>query len=106
MPTPAPVDIPVSAPQPQAETAAQARTPAALSASVATPGAVPHSALADTRKDVDADEAASSTLTAEQRQRMIKEAAYYKAEKRLFQPGFEAEDWFEAERELDDKLDE
>lgn len=107
MPALALADIPVSAQQPQrqADTAAQARTPAPLPGSVPTPEDKPYSSLADMRKDADADEAASSTLTVEQRQRMIREAAYYKAEKRLFQPGFEAEDWFEAERELDEKLD-
>jgi hypothetical protein len=35
---------------------------------------------------------------------MIEEAAYYKAEKRNFEPGFEAEDWVEAEREVDEKI--
>jgi len=34
------------------------------------------------------------------RQRRIEEAAYYKAQSRGFQPGFEQQDWFEAEREL------
>ena len=33
-------------------------------------------------------------------QEMIAEAAYYKAEKREFVPGFEQEDWFEAENEI------
>ena len=31
---------------------------------------------------------------------MIAEAAYYKAEKRNFDDGFEMEDWLEAEREI------
>lgn len=31
----------------------------------------------------------------------IAEAAYYKAEKRGFEPGFEMTDWLEAERELE-----
>ena len=31
---------------------------------------------------------------------MICEAAYYRAEKRGFTPGLEAEDWLEAEREV------
>jgi hypothetical protein len=35
---------------------------------------------------------------------MIEEAAYYRAEKRNFAPGFEAEDWAEAEREIDEKI--
>jgi len=35
---------------------------------------------------------------------MIEDAAYYKAVKRNFEPGFEAEDWVEAEREVDEKI--
>lgn len=31
---------------------------------------------------------------------MVAEAAYYKAEQRGFAPGFEMDDWLEAEREL------
>ncbi len=30
----------------------------------------------------------------------IAEGAYYKAERRAFEPGFELDDWLEAEREL------
>ncbi|MDD5033179.1 MAG: DUF2934 domain-containing protein [Methylococcaceae bacterium] len=33
-------------------------------------------------------------------QRRIAEAAYYRAQKRGFEPGFEEEDWVEAEREI------
>ncbi|MBO8086494.1 MAG: DUF2934 domain-containing protein [Marichromatium sp.] len=35
---------------------------------------------------------------------MIREAAYYKAERRGFAPGHEREDWVEAEREIDAML--
>jgi hypothetical protein len=35
---------------------------------------------------------------------MIEKAAYYKAEARNFAPGFEAQDWAEAEREVDAML--
>ena len=31
---------------------------------------------------------------------MVAKNAYYRAEKRNFQDGFELEDWFEAEREI------
>jgi len=41
-------------------------------------------------------------LLLEERQRKIEEAAYFKAEKRGFVPGFELDDWLEAEREVDD----
>jgi sterol desaturase/sphingolipid hydroxylase (fatty acid hydroxylase superfamily) len=33
-------------------------------------------------------------------EKMIQEAAYYRAEKRGFQPGYEFNDWFEAEKEI------
>jgi hypothetical protein len=33
-------------------------------------------------------------------QQMIAEAAYYRAERRGFQPGFEIEDWLAAESEI------
>lgn len=35
---------------------------------------------------------------------MIAEAAYYKAEQRNFIPGFEHQDWFEAESEINSSL--
>jgi hypothetical protein len=35
---------------------------------------------------------------------MIREAAYFKAEKRGFAPGHELDDWLEAEEEIDKKL--
>lgn len=35
---------------------------------------------------------------------MVRDAAYYKAERRNFAPGHEAEDWAEAEREIDELL--
>ena len=38
---------------------------------------------------------------AEQRHHRISEAAYYRAQKRNFQPGDEQADWLEAEREID-----
>lgn len=37
-------------------------------------------------------------ITPEQRYRMIAEAAYYLAEKRNFEPGYEMEDWITAEK--------
>jgi len=43
-------------------------------------------------------------LSPEQRQAMIAEAAYFKAEQRNFNPGLEEHDWFEAEREIDSML--
>jgi hypothetical protein len=37
----------------------------------------------------------------EDRARRVAEAAYYRAEKRGFAPGWELEDWLAAEREID-----
>jgi len=42
----------------------------------------------------------SSAVDAETRNRMIAEAAYYRAEKRDFATGFEWEDWLAAEAEI------
>ncbi|HMM53441.1 MAG TPA: DUF2934 domain-containing protein [Candidatus Desulfobacillus sp.] len=41
------------------------------------------------------------TVTAEERQRLIAEAAYFKAERRGFACGGELADWIEAEAEID-----
>jgi hypothetical protein len=38
----------------------------------------------------------------EDRLRRIREAAYFKAEKRGFAPGHELDDWLEAEEEVDE----
>ncbi len=40
----------------------------------------------------------------EQRETMIREAAYFRAEQRAFAPGYELGDWFDAEREIDAAL--
>jgi hypothetical protein len=43
-------------------------------------------------------------VTPEQRQDMIREAAYYRAERRNFTNGSDAEDWAAAEREIDELM--
>lgn len=43
-------------------------------------------------------------VPAELRRRLIAEAAYFRAERRGFQPGFESQDWEEAEAEVDARL--
>jgi hypothetical protein len=43
-------------------------------------------------------------LAVDMRQRMIQEAAYYKAEQRGFSPDHELEDWLDAEHEVDGTL--
>lgn len=45
-----------------------------------------------------------SLTGSEERQRMIAEAAYYRAEQRGFEPGAELEDWLEAEAAVDRAL--
>ena len=46
----------------------------------------------------------AAVLSAAQREAMIREAAYFRAERRAFASGGELEDWFAAEREVDDGL--
>ncbi|HKY02834.1 MAG TPA: DUF2934 domain-containing protein [Burkholderiales bacterium] len=48
----------------------------------------------------------TATASPEELGRMISEAAYYRAEKRGFEPGYEMEDWIAAEIELNVRLDE
>ena len=43
---------------------------------------------------------AAAPLSAKELYEMIREAAYYRAEKRGFSPGLEAEDWRAAEAEV------
>ncbi|MDX1251513.1 MAG: DUF2934 domain-containing protein [Gammaproteobacteria bacterium] len=43
-------------------------------------------------------------VSAEERQRMIATAAYFRAERRDFESGHEFEDWLEAEAEIDRQL--
>lgn len=59
------------------------------------------SAVKNTKKDVSNIHAMSHRPGLNsQMDAMIAEAAYYKAEKRNFDDGFEMEDWLEAEREI------
>jgi len=46
----------------------------------------------------------SSAAFANERRRMIAETAYYQAEKRGFQSGYEMLDWLEAEKDVDKLL--
>jgi hypothetical protein len=45
-----------------------------------------------------------ATISTDIRQKMIEDAAYFKAEKRNFAPGHEVQDWADAEREIDDLI--
>ena len=68
---------------------APAKTPAKTSAKVKATKARPA-----VRTDV------ATSLTESDRLRMIELAAFFRAERRGFVPGFEAEDWFAAEAEI------
>jgi len=52
-------------------------------------------------KSTGSAESAPPVLTSDARRAMIAEAAYLRAERRGFIPGFEEEDWLGAEREVD-----
>jgi hypothetical protein len=47
---------------------------------------------------------ASPNASDESRQEEIARGAYYRAEARGFAPGYELEDWLEAERELNERM--
>ena len=57
------------------------------------------SASASTSRRKTADSV--TTITADERARMVETAAYYRAERRGFASGHEAEDWLAAEAEID-----
>jgi hypothetical protein len=57
----------------------------------------------DHRKEIDIN---NSVITAESRQQMIAEAAYYRAERRGFARGDELIDWLKAEQEISAMSDE
>jgi len=40
------------------------------------------------------------TISAEEREKFVAQAAYFRAEKRGFAPGYELQDWVEAEAEV------
>lgn len=42
----------------------------------------------------------SPQVSSEDLQRLVAEAAYYRAQKRGFEPGYELQDWVEAEAEV------
>lgn len=50
---------------------------------------------------IDPESGGSPGLREAERRHMIAEAAYYRAERRGFEPGLDEEDWLEAEREID-----
>ena len=48
----------------------------------------------------DACPGTAASLSAEERERLVAQAAYFRAEKRGFAPGCELQDWVEAEAEV------
>ncbi len=49
-------------------------------------------------------EAELSQVSHKERYEMIAMKAYFRAEKRGFEPGWEQQDWYESEREIDEML--
>lgn len=52
------------------------------------------------RGDAELGAGAGPAFSAQERERLIAQAAYYRAEKRGFAPGCELQDWVEAEAEV------
>ena len=72
-------------------------------------GAQPIAKTAPTESAMSRKEAARASsaltgVTGQERHQLIAEAAYYRAERRSFIPGYELEDWLSAESEIEMKL--
>jgi len=78
----------------KAAVAEKASTPSRASTAASTAAAQPDSGLAAT----------PAFIEPEQRRALIAQAAYYRAERRGFEPGREVEDWYLAEGEIDAML--
>ena len=57
------------------------------------------------RSDKEITPSASVELTREELQKLISEAAYFRAKQRGFEPGHELEDWIQAEAEVMRRLE-
>lgn len=57
--------------------------------------------IARPKKHARTGKAKSRAVSAQERQRMISEAAYFIAEQRHFRPGSELDDWLLAEAQID-----
>ncbi len=60
--------------------------------------------MEDSLEDDGSLESADDGLATEELRELIAEAAYYRAERRGFDGGFELEDWLEAEAEVKSRL--
>jgi len=54
--------------------------------------------------DISKGSVAEKQISPERRQQMIAEAAYFRAQRRGFAPGAEAQDWLESEAEVEELL--
>jgi hypothetical protein len=83
-------------------------TPAPAAPSTVKPATRGPKPAADTAKSSATEHHPGKTrtrvVTPEERYFMIEQAAYFKAEQRNFDPAFDAENWAEAEREVDERL--
>ncbi len=86
----------VAAKPKKASAAAKAASPAAEKAATAKPAGEAKKKAPAAKKLVDKPSAPSQ----EERQRWIATAAYHRAEKRGFAPGYAMQDWFDAEAEI------
>lgn len=79
------------------------RTPKAKTTLKATPtakSAVRAPVLREKSKTGKADAQPGPALNTQEREKLIAQAAYFRAEKRGFTPGYELQDWIEAEVEV------
>ncbi|MBE0620137.1 MAG: DUF2934 domain-containing protein [Burkholderiales bacterium] len=76
------------------------KTKAGAKAAVASKPATRAPAVRAKAKKGTAEAQPSPALNAQERQRLIEQAAYFRAERRGFAPGFEMQDWIEAEAEV------
>lgn len=82
----------------------RAKKPPAAEAAPASPAADPEAGSAGTRRRkprAKPKAPAPQAIGGERRLTLIAEAAYYRAERRGFQPGSELVDWLEAEAEVE-----
>ena len=79
---------------PKAKTATKAA--AATKTAASAPAAKPRTG----KGSATPQQSAGAALNVEERERLIAQAAYFRAEKRGFAPGCELQDWVEAEAEV------
>jgi hypothetical protein len=87
---------------PVAKAASSAGAAKAAPAPIAKPVAPPQATAP--RAAAPSAAAPKARVDAKERQRLVAEAAYYRAQKRGFAPGHEVQDWIAAEKEVDARL--